>query len=203
MTKKPNKPLIAILIQRECSRLISQVKSLEKLVHEVYSEKEYQRLLGIAEKWQELLTNEECKKRLLNALYTFAETYRDQDDYLQEDYYELLFQAGIYRKAHWGHVRECLGSFSDCMNDFGAVLPEYKQKFRRKYGQPSVEEQSRLLKKQLSMMPSRRGIELLEHGLMDENGFVPLGKDRAFEILEEKKRMPKPGKVLDFFRRKT
>ena len=184
MTKKPDKPLIAILMQREHNRLISQVNSLEKLLHQPYSDKQYQRLLQIAKKWQELLTDEQGKARVLKALNTFAEIYKNQGESLQEDYYELMFQAGLYRKGHWGLIRECLGSFSDCMNDFGAVLPEYKQEFRRKYGQPSVEEQSRLLKEKIELIPNRndpwRTKEMMELGLMDVNGFVPMGKKEVW-----------------------
>ncbi len=137
-------------------------------------------------------------------MHAFTETYKNQGESLLEDYYELLFQAGIYRKGQWGLIRTCLGSFSDCTNDFGAVLPEYKKDFKRKYGSPSVEEQSRILREQIELIPNLhdpwRVKEMLEHGLMDENGFVPLGKKRALEILEEKDKS-KAGRVIDFFTR--
>jgi hypothetical protein len=208
---KPNKPLIAILMQREHNRLISQVNSLVKLLSQPYSDMQYNRLLEIARKWQHLLTYEQGKERVLNALEKFTEAYKNQGESLQEDYYELMFQAGLYRKGQWGYIRECLGTFKDCMNDFGAVLPEYKKDFKRKYephGTLSVEQQSRMLKEQIELIPNRkdpwRTTEMMELGLIDENGFAPMGKKQAFELLEfrDQLKKSKTGKVIDFFANK-
>ncbi len=114
MPMEPNKPLIAILMQREHNRLINQAKSLEKLLHQAYSDNQHKRLLDIAEKWQNILTDERAKPRVIQALKTFAETYHNRGQTLLDDYYELLFQAGLYRKSQWSTIRTCLGSFNDC-----------------------------------------------------------------------------------------
>ena len=123
----PDKPLIAILMQREHNRLVNQAKSLEKLLYQAYSDKQYPRLLEIAHKWENLLTDDRGKHRVIHALKNFAETYKNRDQTLQDDYYELLFQAGLYRKSQWSTIRTCLGSFNDYMNNFGSVLPQYKK----------------------------------------------------------------------------
>lgn len=166
---------------------MNQVNSLEKLLHQPYSDKQYHRLLQIANKWQNLLTDQQGRERVLHAMEVFAETYKNQGESLQEDYYELMFQAGLYRKGHWASIKDCLGSFNECMNKFGDVLPEYKKEFKRQYephGTLSVEEQSRLLKEQIELIPNRndpwRTKEMMQLGLMDENGFVPMGKKQAY-----------------------
>lgn len=47
-TAKPDPALIAVLINREHSRLSSQVKTLEKVLHAPFSDKEHQRLVQLA-----------------------------------------------------------------------------------------------------------------------------------------------------------
>jgi len=44
---KPDPALVAVLVNREHSRLSSQVKTLEKVLHAPYSDKEHQRLLTV------------------------------------------------------------------------------------------------------------------------------------------------------------
>ncbi len=51
---KPDPALIAVLITREHSRLSSQVKTLEKVLHAPYSDKEHQRLIQLAANWRAL-----------------------------------------------------------------------------------------------------------------------------------------------------
>jgi hypothetical protein len=47
---KPEPALVTILLTREHSRLSSQVKTLEKLLHTPHSDKEHQRLIKLAVK---------------------------------------------------------------------------------------------------------------------------------------------------------
>ena len=47
-SEKPDPVLVAVLVNREHSRLSSQVKTLEKVLHAPYSDKEHQRLLTLA-----------------------------------------------------------------------------------------------------------------------------------------------------------
>ena len=52
---KPDPALIAVLINREHSRLSSQVKTLERVLHAPFSDKEHQRLVQLAANWRSLL----------------------------------------------------------------------------------------------------------------------------------------------------
>lgn len=54
-SKKPDPALVAILVNRELSRLSNQVKTLEKVLRAPYSDKERQRLLTLAANWRALL----------------------------------------------------------------------------------------------------------------------------------------------------
>ncbi len=48
IASKPDPALIAVLINREHSRLSSQVKTLERLLHAPFSDKEHQGLVQLA-----------------------------------------------------------------------------------------------------------------------------------------------------------
>ena len=61
---KPDPTLVAVLVHREHSRLSSQVKTLEKVLHAPYSDKEHQRLLTLAANWRALLAFDDGAPRL-------------------------------------------------------------------------------------------------------------------------------------------
>ena len=119
-----DKPLIAILVSREHSRLNNQVRSLEKLLHEPYADNEYQKLSDLAQKWRDLLANPDCEE-LFRALDSFAAAYKAQDPELNVAYSELVFHAELYRKGHWSFVEHFVGSLHGCTGKSGGVLPEY------------------------------------------------------------------------------
>ena len=60
---KPDPALVAVLINREHSRLSSQVKTLEKALHAPFSDKEHQRLIQLAANWRALLAFDDGNKR--------------------------------------------------------------------------------------------------------------------------------------------
>ncbi len=63
--------------------------------------------------------------------------------------YELIFQMGIYRKSHWAYLRWTIPEIQSRLDDFGGVLPRYRDAFKMKYeleGNMPVGEQTRLLK---------------------------------------------------------
>ena len=200
-----DKTLIAILVSRENHRLDRQVKSLEKLLHQPFADEEYQKLTALAQKWRDLLANPDCEE-LLQAMASFVAAYKAQDPKLNVAYSELVFHAELYRKGHWSFVEHFVGSLNGGTGKSG-VLPERKKEFTRRYEPKkklSVEEQSRLLKKQYELVSNRddpwRTKEMMDHGLMDENGIIPMGKQQALAVVQEKeKSKPKAGRVLDFF----
>lgn len=54
-SNKLDPSLVAILVNREHSRLSSQVKTLERVLHAPFSDKEHQRLVQLAANWRSLL----------------------------------------------------------------------------------------------------------------------------------------------------
>jgi len=62
---KPDPALIAVLINREHSRLSSQVKTLERVLHAPFSDKEHQRLVQLAANWRSLLAFDDGAPRKL------------------------------------------------------------------------------------------------------------------------------------------
>lgn len=103
--------MVAVLINREHSRLSSQVKTLEKLLHAPYSDKEHQRLLTLSANWRDLLAFDDGAPKLADALEAFAAAYHQgspdhQRSPEQERLHdEVVFQAGVYRMGHWGLVK--------------------------------------------------------------------------------------------------
>lgn len=77
---KPDPALIAVLINREHSRLSSQVKTLEKVLHAPFSDKEHQRLIQLAANWRALLAFDDGAPKLADALEVFVAAYRQQSD---------------------------------------------------------------------------------------------------------------------------
>ena len=74
--KKFDPVLIAVLVNREQSRLSSQVKTLEKLLHAPFCEKEHQRLVSMAASWRELLAYDDGAPKVAEALEAFAAAYQ-------------------------------------------------------------------------------------------------------------------------------
>lgn len=68
--KKPDPTIVAILLNREHSRLSSQVKTLEKVLHAPYSDKAHQRLLTLVANWRALLAFDDGAPKLADALET-------------------------------------------------------------------------------------------------------------------------------------
>ncbi len=98
---KPDTALVAVLVNREHSRLSSQVKTLEKVLHAPHSDKEHQRLLTLAANWRELLAFDDGAPKLADALETFAAAYQQRSPDQEQLHDEVVFQAGVYRMAHW------------------------------------------------------------------------------------------------------
>ena len=89
--KKPDPTLVAILLNREHSRLSSQVKTLEKVLHAPYSDKEYQRLVKLSASWRELLGFDDGAPKLAEALEAFIVAYQEQSadrERLHDEKYE-------------------------------------------------------------------------------------------------------------------
>ena len=57
-----------MLINREHSRLSSQVKTLERVLHAPFSDKEHQRLVQLAANWRSLLAFDDGAPKLAGAL---------------------------------------------------------------------------------------------------------------------------------------
>ena len=88
--------LIAVLVTREHSRLMSQVKALEGLVGEPYSASKTSRLRKMAERWRHTLCFDDGVAPLVAALDTFIDAYEKQSPDLEKDHDELTFAAGVY-----------------------------------------------------------------------------------------------------------
>ena len=188
---KPDPALIAVLINREHSRLSSQVKTLEKALHAPFSDKEHQRLIQLA-------------------------AYRQQSPDQEKLHYEVVFQAGVYRMGHWALVKHFVPGVTDCLDNFGSVLPKHRDAFKRRYevdGNLSVEAQSQLLKAQYALIPNRRDPyrheEMKRRGLVTADGIVPMGVKEALALIErEEAQATQPAKrgvvawVADRFRRR-
>ena len=206
--------LIAVLINREHSRLSSQVKTLEKTLQAPFSDREYQRLKNLAAQWRDLLAFDDGAPELAEALETFIVAYRQQSPDRESLHDEVVFQAGIYRKGHWAITKHFIPDVSKSMDNFGGVKAKSREEFKRHYEADrklTIEEQSQLLKTQYAMIPNRRDpyrIEALKsHGLVTEDGIVPMGMKEA-QAMIEREDAAKPGKrgvvawVADRFRRR-
>lgn len=97
---KPDPALVAILVNREHSRLSSQVKTLEKVLHAPFSDKEHQRLVQLAANWRTLLAFDDGAPKLADALEVFIAAYRQQSPDQERLHDEVVFQAGVYRRKH-------------------------------------------------------------------------------------------------------
>jgi hypothetical protein len=80
---KPDPALVGILVNREHSRLSSQVKTLEKVLHAPFSDKEHQRLLTLAANWRALLAFDDGAPKLAEALESFAAAERGQGNLIR------------------------------------------------------------------------------------------------------------------------
>jgi hypothetical protein len=142
---KPDPVLIAVLINREHSRLSSQVKTLERVLHAPFSDKEHQRLVQLAANWRTLLAFDDGAPKLADALEVFVAAYRQQSPDQEKLHDEVVFQAGVYRMGHWALVKHFIPGVTDCLDNFGSVLPKHRDAFKRRYeaeGNLSVEAQS-------------------------------------------------------------
>ena len=148
---KPSLGLIAVLVNREHSRLYSQGKALERLSQEPYSARNAAWLARLRKTWTAGLAYDRALGNLLKALDDFTCGYESRDPDLDQLHDELLFQVSIYKSAHWAYLRWTVPELQNCLDDFGAVLPRYRDAFKRKYeleGNLPVGDQVRLLKTQ-------------------------------------------------------
>lgn len=212
---KPDSALIAVLINREHSRLSSQVKTLEKVLHAPFSDKEHQRLVQLAANWRALLAFDDGAPKLADALEAFIAAYQQQSPDQEKLHYEVVFQASVYRMGHWALVKHFIPGVTDCLDNFGNVLPKHRDAFKRRYeanANLSVEAQSQLLKAQYALIPNRRDPyrheELKRRGLVTADGIVPMGVKEALALIEQEEaqatQAPKRGVVAwvaDRFRR--
>ena len=213
---KPDPALVAVLINREHSRLSSQVKTLEKALHAPFSDKEHQRLIQQAANWRALLAFDDGAPKLADALEVFVAAYRQQSPDQEKLHDEVVFQAGVYRMGHWALVKHFILGVTDCLDNFGNVLPKHREAFKRRYkadGNLSVEAQSQLLKAQYALIPNRRDPyrheELKRRGLVTADGVVPMGVKEALVLIEREEALAaQPAKrgvvawVADRFRRR-
>ena len=102
---KADHSLIAVLVTREHSRLMSQVKALEDLMGEPYSASKANRLRKMAERWRHTLCYDDGVAPLVAALDAFTDAYEKQSAGLGKTHDELTFAAGIYKMGHWHLVR--------------------------------------------------------------------------------------------------
>ena len=213
---KPDPALVVVLVNREHSRLSSQVKTLEKVLHASYSDKEHQRLFTLATNWRALLAFDDGAPKLAEALETFAAAYQQRSPDQERLHDEVVFQAGVYRMGHWHLVKYFIPVVTDCLDNFGSVLPKYRDAFKRRYeanGNLSVEAQSQLLKAQYALIPNRRDPyrheEMKRRGLVTADGIVPMGVKEALALIErEEAQAAQPAKrgvvawMADRFRRR-
>ncbi|MFN3981196.1 MAG: hypothetical protein ACK4SA_12515 [Caldilinea sp.] len=113
-----------MLINREHSRLSSQVKTLERVLHAPFSDKEHQRLVQLAANWRSLLAFDDGAPTLADALEAFIAAYQQQSPDQERLHDEVVFQAGIYRMGHWSLVKHFIPGVTDCLDNFGNVLPK-------------------------------------------------------------------------------
>ena len=168
-----------MLINREHSRLSSQVKTLEKVLHAPFSDKEHQRLVQLAANWRSLLAFDDGAPKLADALEVFIAAYEQQSPDQEKLHDEVVFQAGVYRMGHWALVKHFIPGVTACLDNFGSVLSKHRDAFKRRYeaeGNLSVEAQSQLLKAQYALIPNRRDPyrheEMKRRGLVIADGIV-------------------------------
>ena len=212
---KPDPALIAVLINREHSRLSSQVKTLDKVLHAPFSDKEHQRLVQLAANWRSLLAFDDGAPKLADALEAFVAAYQQLSPDQEKLHDEVVFQAGVYRMGHWALVKHFVPGVTACLDNFGSVLSKQRDAFKRRYeadGNLSVEAQSQLLKAQYALIPNRRDPyrheELKRRGLVTADGIVTMGVKEALALIErEEAQATQPAKrgvvawVADRFRR--
>ena len=134
---KPSLGLIAVLVNREHSRLYNQGKALERLSQEPYSPRNAAWLARLRETWTAGLAYDSALGILLKALDDFTCGYESRDPDLDQLHDELLFQVSMYKSAHWAYLRWTVPELQNCLDDFGAVLPRCND--------PAVSAQIRLL----------------------------------------------------------
>ena len=91
-TSKPDPVLTAVLINREHSRLSSQVKTLEKALHTPFSDKEHQRLVQLAASWRTLLAFDDGAPKLADALEAFIAANQQQSPDQERLHDEVVFE---------------------------------------------------------------------------------------------------------------
>ena len=168
-----------MLINREHSRLSSQVKTLERVLHAPFSDKEHQRLAQLAANWRSLLAFDDGAPKLADALEVFIAAYQQRSPDQEKLHDEVVFQAGVYRMGHWTLVKHFILGVTDCLDNFGSVCPKHRDAFKRRYeadGNLSIEAQSQLLKAQYALIPNRRDPyrheEMKRRGLVIADGIV-------------------------------
>ena len=209
---KPDPALIAVLINREHSRLSSQIKTLEKVLQAPFSDKEHQRLVQLAASWRSLLAFDDDAPKLADALEVFIAAYQQRSPDQERLHDEVVFQAGVYRMGHWALVKHFIPGVTDCLDNFGSVLTRHRNAFKRRYeadGNLSVEEQSQMLKAQYSnRRDPYRHEEMKRRGLVTADGIVPMGVKEALALIEREEAQAKQSAkrgvvawVADRFRR--
>ena len=134
------------------------------------------------------------------------DAYENRPDFVHDAWVEISAAAGFYRMGHWAFAKHFLGSFNKYMDDFGSIRAEYRKAFKKQYEPKKplpVEEQVRMLKAQYDLIPHKddpyRYKELKARGLVDENGFVPMGVQNALAMIKAEEEKPKwQGKIIDF-----
>jgi hypothetical protein len=106
-----------VLINREHSRLSSQVKTLEKVLHAPFSDKEHQRLIQLAANWRALLAFDDGAPKLADALEVFIAAYRQRSPDQERLHDEVVFQAGVYRMGQWALVKHFIPGVTDCLQE--------------------------------------------------------------------------------------
>ncbi|WP_211218540.1 hypothetical protein [Tepidiphilus margaritifer] len=147
-------------------------------------------MLTLAANWRALLAFDDGAPKLADALEAFAAAYQQRSPDLKRLHDEVVFQAGAYRMGHWGLVKHFIPGVTDCLDDFGNVLPKYRDAFKRRYeadGNLSVEAQSQLLKVQYALIPNRRDPyryeEMKWRGLVTDDGIVPMDVKEALALM--------------------
>ena len=125
-SEKPDPVVVAVLVNREHSRLSRQVKTLEKVLHAPYSDKEHQRLLALAANWRALLGFDDGAPKLAQVLETFAAAYQHRSPEQERLHDEVVFQAGVYSMGHWALVKHFIPGVTDCLDNFGSVQPKHR-----------------------------------------------------------------------------
>lgn len=62
-----------------------------------------------------------------DALEVFIAAYKQQSPDQEKLRGEVVFQAGVYRMGHWTLVKHFIPGVTDCLDNFGSVLPKHRE----------------------------------------------------------------------------